>query len=150
MNQTEKLLKLLDIELPIIQAPMAGATTPELVAAVSNAGALGSHAAATLSVEQMTADAEKIRAVTNRTYMLSFFCHSDPGDTSAQERVWMDRLAPYYREFGITDRPPTGTARNPFDERYCDAVIKLAPNIAHFHFGMPKPALVKQIGRAHV
>src|SRR5262245_38383785 len=99
MNQTDKLLKLLNVELPIIQAPMAGATTPELVGAVSNAGGLGAHGVAMLSVEQMTADAERIRGMTNRSYMLSFFCHADPGDTSAQERVWMDKLSGYYKEF---------------------------------------------------
>ena len=90
MNRTDELLKLLDIELPIVQAPMAGASTPELVAAVSNAGGLGAHGVAMLSLEQMAADAERIRTMTNRSYMLSFFCHSDPGDTSAQERVWME------------------------------------------------------------
>jgi nitronate monooxygenase len=150
MNQTDKLLKLLDVELPIIQAPMAGATTPELVAAVSNAGGLGCHGTATISVEQMIADAEKIRSMTNRSYMLSFFCHTDPGDTSAQEKAWAEKLSPYYREFGVTQAPPTGTARHPFDEKYCDAVIKLAPKIAHFHFGMPKPALVKRLKDAGI
>jgi nitronate monooxygenase len=150
MNQTEKLRKLLDIELPIFQAPMAGATTPELVAAVSNAGGLGCHGAAMLSVEQMTADAEKIRSLTNRSYMLSFFCHAAPGDTSAQEKAWMEKLAPYYKEFGVAQAPPTGTARNPFDERYCEAVLKIAPKIAHFHFGMPKPALVKRLKDAGI
>jgi nitronate monooxygenase len=129
---------------------MAGATTPELVAAVSNAGGLGSHGAAMLSVEQMTADAERIRSMTNRSYMLSFFSHDDPGDTSAQERVWMEKLSSYYKEFGVTQTPPTGTARNPFDERYCDAVLKIAPKIAHFHFGMPKPALVKRLKDAGI
>jgi nitronate monooxygenase len=150
MNQTDKLLKLLDIELPIIQAPMAGATTPELISAVSNAGGLGSHGVAMLSVEQISADADRIRTMTNRSYMLSFFCHADPGDTFAQERVWMERLSGYYKEFGVTQAPPTGTARNPFDERYCDAVLKIAPKIAHFHFGMPKPALVKRLRDAGI
>ena len=150
MNRTDELLKLFDIELPIVQAPMAGASTPELVAAVSNAGGLGAHGVAMLSLEQMAADADRIRAMTNRSYMLSFFCHADPGDTSAHERVWMEKLSGYYKEFGVTQAPPTGTARNPFDERYCDEVLKIAPKIAHFHFGMPKSALVKRLRDAGI
>lgn len=44
----------LGISHPILQAPMAGGTTtPELVAAISNAGALGSLGAAYLSPEQL-------------------------------------------------------------------------------------------------
>jgi nitronate monooxygenase len=150
MNQTDKLLKLLDVELPIIQAPMAGATTPELVAAVSNAGGLGSLACAVLSAEQMIEDATRIRTLSNRSFMLSFFCHADPGDTSARERAWMEKLAGYYKEFGVAQSPPMGTARNPFDEKYCEAVLRIAPKVAHFHFGMPKPQFVKRMKDAGI
>ena len=150
MNQTEKLLKLLDIEVPIIQGPMAGNMKPDLAASVSNAGGLGMLPCATLSIDQMKDESAQVRSLTNRSFALSFFCHVDPGDTSAQERAWMEKLAPYYKEFGVTQAPPTGTARNPFDEKYCDAVLKIAPKIAHFHFGMPKPALVKRLKDAGI
>ena len=150
MNQTEKLLKLLDIELPIIQGPMAGNMKPDLAASVSNAGGLGMLPCATLSIDQMKDESAQVRSLTNRSFALSFFCHVDPGDTSAQERAWREKLAPYYKEFGVTQAPPTGTARNPFDEKYCDAVLKIAPKIAHFHFGMPKPALVKRLKDAGI
>jgi nitronate monooxygenase len=150
MNQTEKLLKLLDIELPIIQGPMAGNMKPDLAAAVSNAGGLGMLPCATLSIDQMIAEAGQVRSLTNRSFALSFFCHVDPGDTSAQEQAWLEKLAPYFKEFGVTQAPPTGTARNPFDEKYCDAVLQIAPKIAHFHFGMPKPALVKRLKDAGI
>jgi nitronate monooxygenase len=150
MNQTDRLLKLLDIELPIIQAPMAGATTPELVAAASNAGGLGCHGVAMLSVEQMAADSARIRALSNRSFMLSFFTHTPPGDTTEQERAWRQKLDGYYKEFGIADASPAGGGRRPFDEEYCDAVLKIAPKVAHFHFGMPKPALVKRLKDAGI
>ena len=150
MNQTDRLLKMLDIELPIIQGPMAGNMKPDLAAAVSNAGGLGMLPCATLSVGQMIVEAGQVRSLTNRSFALSFFCHADPGDTAAQERVWLEKLAPYYKEFGVTQAPPTGTARNPFDEKYCEAVLKLAPKIAHFYFGMPKPALVRRLKDAGI
>jgi nitronate monooxygenase len=151
MNQTDRLLKLLGIELPIIQAPMAGCSTPELVAAASNAGGLGSLACAMLSVDQVNQGSARIKSLSNRSFMLSFFTHKPPGDTAAQERAWQQKLAPYYKEFGVEppSAPPVGT-RRPFDEEYCDAVLKIAPKIAHFHFGMPKPELVKRLKDAGI
>jgi nitronate monooxygenase len=150
MNQTERLLKLLGIELPIIQAPMAGCSTPELVAAASNAGGLGSLACAMLSVDQVNQDSARIRSLSNRSFMLSFFTHKPPGDTAAQERAWQQKLAGYYNEFGVDPAAaPTGV-RRPFDEDYCDAVIRIAPKIAHFHFGMPKPELVQRLKDAGI
>jgi nitronate monooxygenase len=151
MNKTKELLKLLDIESPIIQAPMAGNTTPELVAAVSNAGGLGSLACAMLSVDQMTDDATRIRSLSNRSFMLSFFTHTPPGDTASRESAWQQKLARYYKELGVAPptSPPSGS-RRPFDDEYCDAVLKIAPRIAHFHFGMPKPELVKRLRDAGV
>lgn len=144
MNQTENLLKLLDIELPVILAPMAGASTVELVAAVSNAGGLGSYGAALLSPEQLKDEAGKIRALSNRSFNLNFFCHAPPGDTAAQERAWRERLAGYYKEFGVNAGAPAA-ARRPFDEEYCDAVLAIAPKVVSFHFGMPKAVLVKRL-----
>jgi hypothetical protein len=49
MNSMRKLLDLLGIDLPIVQAPTAGASSPELVAAASNAGGLGSYGCSRLS-----------------------------------------------------------------------------------------------------
>src|SRR5688572_8120752 len=113
MNQTDTLLKPLAVELPIIQAPMAGCSTPELVAAASNAGGLGSLACAMLSVDQVNQDSARIRSLSNRSFMLSFFPHKPPGDTAAQERAWQQKLAPYYKEFGAepSSAPPAGTRR---------------------------------------
>lgn len=150
MNKTAQLLKMLDIELPIIQAPMAGATTPELAAAVSNAGGLGSLGAAMLSVDQLTEDAARIRSLSNHSFMLSFFTHTPPGDTSAEEAAWRQKLAPYYKEFGVDPQAPASGGRAPFDEKYCEAVLRIAPKVAHFHFGMPRSEFVKRLKDAGI
>jgi nitronate monooxygenase len=146
----EKLLKLLGIELPIILAPMAGNSTVELTAAVSNAGGLGSHACALLSAAQVIEESARVRALTNRSFSLNFFCHELPGDTQAEERAWQTKLAPYYKEFGIDPPNSAGAARRPFDEEYCDAVLKVAPRVVSLHFGLPKPALVKRLKDAGI
>jgi Nitronate monooxygenase len=70
-----RLTDLLDIEHPIIQAPMAGPSTPELAAAVSNAGGLGSLAFAMLTAEQAASEMARLRALTNKGFNVNFFCH---------------------------------------------------------------------------
>ncbi len=147
MIQTQKILQLLDIELPIVQAPMAGNTTPELVAAVSNAGGLGSLACAMLSREQLVEDTARIRAQTNRSFSLSFFCHAEPIVTAEQEQAWRSKLVDYYGELGVDPTVPPAGARRPFDASYCDEVLRIGPKVAHFHFGMPKPELVARLKR---
>ena len=67
-------LRDLGIKHPIIQAPMAGGpATPELVAAVSNAGALGSLGSAYSTPEQIAADIKKIRALTDKPFNVNLF-----------------------------------------------------------------------------
>ncbi len=95
-----RLIELLDIELPIVQAPMAGAMDWELVAAAAQAGALGSLPCAMLSADQVREQMGKIRARTNKPINLNFFCHAPPELNNAREARWRDRLAPYYRELG--------------------------------------------------
>lgn len=76
------LLDLLGIEQPIIQAPMAGSTTPALAAAVGNAGGLGSLGCATMSPDELRAQADALRAATNRPFNLNFFAHNPPKENA--------------------------------------------------------------------
>lgn len=74
-----RLAEILDIAVPIIQAPMAGGvTTPELVAAVSNVGGLGSLGAALLSPERIAAEIAAIRALTAAPFNVNLFVLSPP------------------------------------------------------------------------
>jgi nitronate monooxygenase len=73
-----KIIDLFGIDIPIIQAPMAGATTPEMVIAVSEAGGLGSLASAQYSVEQLRDALGRIRSGTKRPINLNFFAHTMP------------------------------------------------------------------------
>jgi nitronate monooxygenase len=141
-----RLLELLQIEYPIIQAPMAGAQDFELAAAASEAGALGSLPCAMLSVEQIDDQVGKIRARTGKPFNLNFFCHTPPRPDNAREAAWRDRLAPYYTEIGLDPNAPVKTAaRAPFDAAFCDVVVALAPKVVSFHFGLPAPALLDRV-----
>ena len=90
------LLNLLGITHPIIQAPMSGFSAPALVAAVSNAGALGSIGCATLPTQTTRDQIEELRRASNRPFNLNFFVHPVPSiDARAAGRV-RERLAAYF------------------------------------------------------
>ena len=72
---SSRLLDLLGVDLPIIQAPMAGSTTPEMVIAVGEAGGLGSLPSALYSREQLRAALDAVRAGTTRPINVNFFSH---------------------------------------------------------------------------
>lgn len=69
------LQELLEVDLPIIQAPMAGVQGSALAIAVCNAGGLGSLPCAMLSLDAMRKELTVIRAHTTRPFNVNFFCH---------------------------------------------------------------------------
>src|SRR5262249_14360770 len=88
MWPNDRFLKLAGVELPIIQAPMAGSALSEMVIAVSQAGGLGSLACALLNVEQARKELDTIRRETSRPINANFFCHQPPREDDARERKW--------------------------------------------------------------
>src|SRR5205823_14520627 len=93
--------QLIGVELPIIQAPMAGSSDAELAIAVSEAGGLGSLPCAMLSPDQVSASFRTILQRTARPINLNFFCHHSPTPDVVRERQWRERLEPYFAELGI-------------------------------------------------
>ena len=81
MWPNNRAIDLFGIELPVIQAPMAGSALSDMVVAVSEAGGLGSLACALLTVEQARRELETIRGRTSRPINLNFFCHQRPRGT---------------------------------------------------------------------
>lgn len=144
-----RLIDLLGIEHPIVQAPMAGPSTPELAAAVSNAGAMGSLAFAVSSAEQQRADLTKIRALTNKSFNVNFFCHKPPLPDAAAESRWRMRLAGYSAEHGLDPNAPAPSAsRTPFDVAACDMLVGNPPRVVSFHFGLPEASLIARLKQA--
>ena len=149
MWPNDRFIKLCGIELPIIQAPMAGAALSDMVVAVSEAGGLGSLACALLSVEQARTEFETIRRRTSRPINANFFCHQPPRNDRAREMNWRERLDAYYiqlRADSNTSIPQA--ARSPFDEKMCDLVVESHPEVVSFHFGLPDKNLLRRIKRA--
>jgi nitronate monooxygenase len=141
----------LNIEHPIIQAPMAGAMDADLVIAVTKAGGLGSLPCAMLTAEKARAEIDKVRAHTSGPINLNFFSHTPPQLNNAREARWRERLAPYYRELGIDPAAPIPSAnRAPFDAAFCDLAIELKPEVVSFHFGLPEAALLRRVKDAGI
>jgi nitronate monooxygenase len=144
---TTRLLDLLEIDVPIIQAPMAGAQGSELAAAVSSAGGLGSLPCAMLTVDSAREEVAKIRAATNHGFQMNFFCHQPPQPDPAAEARWRERLAGYYAEFGVDPAPAAPGARASFDEALCALLEEVRPKVVSFHFGLPRDDLLERVRR---
>jgi nitronate monooxygenase len=144
-----RLLELFNIELPIVQAPIAGAMDWELPAAVAAAGALGSLACAMLDAAGIRDQMAKIRARTKKPINLNFFCHRRPELSNAREARWREQLAPYYRELGIDPAAPIPSSnRTAFDAAMCDVTEEIKPAVVSFHFGLPEAALMQRLKSA--
>lgn len=143
-----RLRTLFKIDLPIIQAPMAGSSGLEMALAVSAAGGLGSLAGAPLETKELGDLLDAARRRTDRPLNVNFFAHAHPADHRERDARWLDRLAPYYGEMDAVP-PSTLTAPlHPFDAERCAVIEAFAPSVVSFHFGLPDPSLVERIKRA--
>jgi nitronate monooxygenase len=138
--------ELFGIELPIIQAPLAGVQNSALTIAVSNAGGLGSLPCAMLNTEVLRAELETIRAQSVRPFNLNFFSHQPPVPDQDQTSAWQALFADYYAELGIeSPKAPSGPARMPFNPEMADLVCEYRPAVVSFHFGLPSPELMNRV-----
>ena len=140
------LTALFGTELPVIQAPMAGAQSSALAIAVCNAGGLGSLPCAMLTPATMHAELTMIRTQTDKPYNVNFFCHTPPAPDAAREAAWRGVLAPYFKEFGIDPASiPAGPGRAPFSDEAADLLEEFKPAVVSFHFGLPSEALLARV-----
>lgn len=146
-----RLLDLVKTEHPIIQAPMAGAMDWQMVAAASEAGALGSLPCAMLTPVQVREQVERIRAHTAKPINVNFFCHAPPRADAVREAAWRERLAGYYREFGLDPNAPINAVnRAPFDVIMGELMLDLRPGVVSFHFGLPEASLLSRLKAAGI
>jgi nitronate monooxygenase len=145
-----RLLDVFAIEVPILQAPMAGASDVDLAIAVAKAGGLGALPAGMLSAEQIRSQVVQFRtAARAKPLNLNFLSHKMPVQNNAREHAWRERLKPYYLEFGIDPAAPAaGAARRPFDAETCTIVEEIRPAVVSFHYGLPEKVLMARVKAA--
>lgn len=133
------LLSLLRIATPIIQAPMAGVSTPAMAAAVSEAGGLGSLGVGAMDAEGARKAIRETRALTGKPFNINLFCHAPAVADAAREKAWLDYLAPRFAEYGAQ---PPASLREIYktfiaDEAMFQMLLEEKPAVVSFHFGLP-------------
>lgn len=133
-------------EIPVIQAPMAGAQGSVLAIAVSNADGLGSLPCGMLTPQAIRAELSAIAAATGKPYNVNFFVHREPAVDDAREAAWRAILAPYYRELGADPSAiPAQAGRTRFDEDTAAVLEAFRPPVVSFHFGLPAAGLLRRV-----
>lgn len=133
------LLTTLGVSLPILQAPMAGVSTPAMAAAVSSAGGLGSIGVGAVDAETARGMIAAVRAATDRPFNVNVFCHRPAVADGAREAAWLARLAPHFARVGAE---PPGQLREVFtsfveDDAMLAMLLEERPRVVSFHFGLP-------------
>jgi nitronate monooxygenase len=133
------LIDRLGLRVPIIQAPMAGTSTPELAAAVSNAGGLGSIAVGAITPAEAKQMITRVRALTALPFNVNVFCHEPARPDHAKEHAWIARLADHFQIYGAAPPSHLREIYKSFnaDHDMLDVLLQAAPNVVSFHFGLP-------------
>ena len=151
MNSRENVVKRLLLT-PILQAPMAGVSTPELAAAVSNAGAIGAIGIGASSTSQAQQMIRETKARTQEPFHVNVFCHQPATADHAREQAWLKFLAPLFTEHG-------GEAPSELREIYksfleaddaFEMLLAERPAVVSFHFGLPSPGRIKALQNAGI
>lgn len=137
----------LGVRYPIVQAPMAGVTTPALAAAVSNAGGLGSLGAAWLPPGELRAAIRAVRDLTDRPFMVNLFAWPEPVEADAAAVSAMRELLRATREeLGADDPEPSAPDVHAHLADQLEVVLEERVPVFGFIFGIPDFAAIRESG----
>lgn len=146
------LLEKLGIHLPIIQAPMAGVSTPEMAAAVSNAGALGSIAVGAVSAKEAREMVRATQKLTGRSINVNVFCHRPAIADVEREASWIRFLEPHFNQLNAQPPQPLQEIYKSFvvDDEMLDLFLDVRPKVVSFHFGLPSQEKINRLKQAGI
>lgn len=146
------LLSRLGIALPIIQAPMAGVATPELAAAVTNAGGLGSLGVGPSNLEQARSMIEQTRTLTSGPFNVNLFCHAPAQPDDGLARAWLNHLQPLFDELGAIPPAALKVGYPSFveDPALLQMLLQQRPTVVSFHFGLPPADWITSLRQAGI
>jgi nitronate monooxygenase len=147
LSSVSTLLRLLAIDHPIVQAPMAGVSTPAMAAAVSSAGALGSIGVGATDAAGARAMIAAFRERSRRSLNVNVFCHAPARADAAREAAWIARLRPEFERLGAAPPPALSEIYRSFlvDDDMLAALVAERPEVVSFHFGVPSPDRVRAL-----
>jgi nitronate monooxygenase len=135
------------VDLPIIQAPMAGTSTPALAAAVTNAGALGSISVGAVDAAKAGEMITALKALTSGPFNVNVFTHQPAKSDPARERAWIEMLRPLFAAYDA--EPPlalTEIYRSfSVDPDMLEQLISAKPAVVSFHFGLPPQNFIRRL-----
>ncbi len=141
---TERLSTLTGVAVPVVQAPMAGVSTPAMAGAVSAAGGLGSIAVGALSAAAAeTAIRDALPRCAGRLNV-NVFTHARPRRNPAREAAWLRTLTPWFEELGVPPPAAMNEIYRTLDDEpdMLDVLTALRPPVVSFHFGLPTAASI--------
>lgn len=149
-NQTS-ITQLLGIRYPIFQGPMGGGfSTPELLAAVSNAGGLGSLGAYTLEPEQIHQFDKAIKSQTDKPYNINLWVSDVDEDLASLSAETLERVTalfkPYYDALSIPLPELNPNISSRF-EKQVEAIFAIRPAVFSFIFGVPSSEILNEASR---
>jgi nitronate monooxygenase len=146
------LLKRLGVDLPIIQAPMAGTSTPALAAAVSNAGGLGSIGVGAVDATGARRMIETLTMLTNKPFNVNVFSHRAARPDPEREAAWLAALKPVFELFGAEPPSSLGEIYTSFieDAAMLELFLEMKPVVVSFHFGLPSQEAIGRLKGAGI
>ena len=151
-SASARLLDLLEIDRPIIQAPMAGISTPEMAAAVSNAGGLGSIGVGAMTPSAAEAAIGAFRARSERSLNVNVFCHRPAAANHTVETAWLERLRPEFENVGASPPAALTETYQSFraNETMFSVILEAKPRVVSFHFGIPRREWIRALRDAGI
>lgn len=151
-HYSSPLLDLLRIRLPIVQAPMAGTSSPAMAAAVSNSGGLGSLGVGAMNAAQAREAIRQFRALSDGPLNINVFTHRPAQADAQKEAAWLQRLSPEFARVGAT---PPAALREIYTSFIADPdmlamLVEEKPHVVSFHFGLPLPEQVAALRKAGI
>ncbi len=146
------ILELLEIKHPIFLSPMAGVSTPEIAAEVSNQGALGSLGLGANSAEAAKQQIIKTQELTDRPFQVNFFCHQPEQLNPETAQQWIEYIRPQFAKFGAEPPSELRCIYPSFldNDDFLNVVLETQPKAVSFHFGIPHPRQIQALKDAGI
>lgn len=151
-ENTTQLLELLKIELPIVQAPMAGVSSPDMAAAVSEAGGLGSIGVGAAGVAGARKMIAEVRARSAKPLNVNVFAHRPARRDAEKEAAWIERFRPQFDRAGAAPPVALGEIYTSFavDDAMLAMLLEERPAVVSLHFGLSDSKRLRALREAGI
>jgi nitronate monooxygenase len=152
MRSLHRWQDLLNVRLPIVQAPMAGVSSPAMAAAATGAGALGSIAVGAGDASTANASIAAVRARSDGPFNVNLFCHHAPTHDPFREAVWIERFRATFADFSAEPPPKLREIYRSFvdDDAMLALLLEARPAVVSFHFGLPRASAIRALKEAGI